>query len=355
MTVSSHGVAAHSPPDTADPTDSAGADPTATTTDTDTDRATDRVSAADSAADPAERLVVVPARHPARWAATAVVALLSVMAVHALVTNPAWDWATVGQFLFAPSIVRAVGLTLELTVLGIVLGFALGTLLALMRLSHSPLLRAVSWAYIWVFRSVPLILQLLFWFNLALLYRAISFGIPFGPAFFAVGTMDLISPLTAAVLGLALHQAAYAAEVVRSGFLSVDPGQLEAAAALGIPRLRQFRRILLPQAMRTILPTAGNELIGLVKGTSVVYIMALSELFYQVQVIYTRNGRVIPLLLVAAIWYLALTTVMSIAQFYIERHYARGASRVLPPTPIQRLRASLRHAEATLRRRRGPA
>jgi len=154
--------------------------------------------------------------------------------------------------------------------------------------------------------------------------------------------MDLVSPVTAAVLGLALHQAAYAAEVVRSGFLAVDAGQLEAAAALGIPKLRQFSRIQLPQAMRTIIPTAGNELIGLVKGTSVVYIMALSELFYQVQVIYTRNGRVIPLLLVATIWYLALTTVMSIAQFYVERHYARGAQRVLPPTPLQRVRAALR-------------
>jgi len=330
MTVSAH----------TSPTAAAHAPPTAPSAPTDVQNA-----------DPAERLTVVPARHPWRWAATAVVALLSAMALHALVTNPAWDWGTVGQFLFAPSIVHAVGLTLRLTVFGIVLGFALGTLLALMRLSPSPLLRAVSWTYIWVFRSVPLILQLLFWFNLALLYRAISFGIPFGPAFFAVGTMDLISPLTAAVLGLALHQAAYAAEVVRSGFVSVDPGQLEAAAALGIPRLRQFRRILLPQAMRTILPTAGNELIGLVKGTSVVYIMALSELFYQVQVIYTRNGRVIPLLLVAALWYLALTTVMSIAQFYIERYYARGASRALPPTPVQRLRASWRRAEAGLARR----
>jgi polar amino acid transport system permease protein len=327
MTISAHTAAAHAPPTT-------------------------RTDSNDTAADPAERLTVVPARHPWRWVATAVVAVLTAMALHALVTNPAWDWGTVGQFLFAPSIVHAVGVTLRLTAFGIVLGFVLGTLLALMRLSPSPLLRGVSWTYIWIFRSVPLILQLLFWYNLALLYRAISFGIPFGPSFFAVGTMDLISPLTAAVLGLSLHQAAYAAEVVRSGFVSVDPGQMEAAAALGIPRLRQFRRIMLPQAMRTILPTAGNELIGLVKGTSVVYIMALSELFYQVQVIYTRNGRVIPLLLVAAIWYLALTTVMSIAQFYIERYYARGASRVLPPTPLQRLRASLRRAEAGLARQR---
>lgn len=297
--------------------------------------------------DPAEGLRVVPARHPWRWAATAVVAVLAAMAVNALVTNPAWDWGTVRQFLFAPSILRAVALTLQLTALGILVGFALGTVLALMRMSASPLLRAVSWTYIWIFRSVPLILQLLFWYNLALLYRAISFGIPFGPAFFAAPTMDLVSPVTAAVLGLALHQAAYAAEVVRSGFLSVDQGQLEAAAALGIPRPRQFRRILLPQAMRAILPTAGNELIGLVKGTSVVYIMALSELFYQVQVIYTRNGRVIPLLLVAAIWYLGLTTVLSIAQFYVERYYARGALRTVAPTPIQRLRSRLARRHGT--------
>jgi polar amino acid transport system permease protein len=291
--------------------------------------------------DPAEDLRIVPARHPWRWLATAVVAVLLAMAVNALVTNPAWDWPTVGQFLFAPSILRSVALTLQLTVLGIVLGFALGTVLAVMRMSPNPLLRSVSWSYIWIFRSVPLILQLLFWYNLALLYRTIGFGVPFGPTFVEIGTMDLVSPVTAAVLGLALHQAAYAAEVVRAGFLAVDAGQLEAAAALGIPKLRQFRRIQLPQAMRTIVPTAGNELIGLVKGTSVVYIMALSELFYQVQVIYTRNGRVIPLLLVATIWYLALTTVMSIAQFYVERHYARGAQRALPPTPLQRLRAGL--------------
>ena len=289
-------------------------------------------------------LVITPARHPWRWAATAVVAVLVAMAVNALVTNPAWDWPTVGQYLFAPSILRAVWLTVVLTVLGIVIGFLLGTVLAVMRLSPNPLLRSVSWSYIWIFRSVPLILQLLFWYNLALLYRSLSFGIPFGPAFFEFETMDLVSPLTAAVLGLALHQAAYAAEVVRAGFLGVDQGQLEAAAALGLPRWRRFRRIQLPQAMRTIVPTAANELIGLVKGTSVVYIMALSELFYQVQVIYTRTGRVIPMLLVATAWYLALTTVLSVGQFYVERHYAKGALRTLPPTPLQKLRAAVRRA-----------
>jgi polar amino acid transport system permease protein len=154
--------------------------------------------------------------------------------------------------------------------------------------------------------------------------------------------MSLIPPFLAAGLGLALHQGAYAAEIVRAGFLSVDAGQREAAAALGIPAGRQFRRIVLPQAMRTIVPTAANEIVGLLKATSQVYVMALPELFYQVQVIYTRSGRVIPLLLVATAWYLALTTVLSIAQYYVERHFGRGAQRTLAPTPLQRLRAARR-------------
>lgn len=298
-------------------------------------------------------LRVVPARRPGRWVATAVAVVLLAMAGNALITNPAWDWHFVGQYLFYETILRAVGVTLRLTVLGIVLGFLLGTVIALMRLSGSPLLQSVAWGYVWLFRSVPLILQLLFWFNLALLYDRISFGVPFGPSFVSVGTMELIGPLTAATLGLALHQAAYSAEIVRSGFLSVDQGQLEAAAALGIPRGRQIRRILLPQAMRAIIPNAGNEIIGMVKGTSVVYIMAIPELFYQVQVIYARNGRVIALLLVAAIWYLLLTTVLSIIQYYVERYYARGAVRALPPTPLQRARRLVATVAARRRAVRG--
>ncbi|MEV4393848.1 amino acid ABC transporter permease [Nonomuraea sp. NPDC049607] len=269
---------------------------------------------------------VVTARHPLRAAAALGVLVLLAMAANALVTNPAWDWDVVGTYLFAPSVVRSVLLTLELTGLGIGLGFGLGTLLALMRLSSNRLLSSVAWGYVWLFRSVPLILQLLFWYNLALLYPRLSFGVPFGPAFFDVGTMDLIGPVTAAALGLALHQAAYAAEIVRGGLLSVDPGQRLAAAALGIPRVRRMFRIILPQAMRTIVPNAGNEIVGLVKGTSVVYIMALPELFYQVQVIYNRNGRVMALLLVATVWYFVLTTTLSVVQHFLERHYGRGRS-----------------------------
>ena len=149
--------------------------------------------------------------------------------------------------------------------------------------------------------------------------------------------------MTAAIIGLAVHQAAYSSEVMRSGLLSVDFGQREAAAALGIPRFRQFRRIVLPQAMRTILPTGANEVINLFKSTSVVYVMAIGELFYQVRVIYNRNGAVWALLMVATVWYLVLTTLLSIVQYYVERHYARGAARQLPPTPLQRLRAALRN------------
>lgn len=309
--------------------------------------------AARTAPEPVEDLAglpVRPARHPWRWVASAVVAVLGAMFLNMMLTNPAWKWHVVAEYMFAETIMRALWLTVQLTLYGTVIGFALGVVLALMRLSGSPLLVSVAWVYVWAFRSIPLIVQLLFWYNLAILYNQISFGIPFGPAFVSYPTMELISPMTAAVLGLALHQAAYSAEIVRSGVLSVDQGQREAAAALGIPWLRQVRRIILPQAMRTIMPTAGNEVISLFKGTSVVYIMALGELFYRVQVIYNRTGDVVPLLMVATLWYIILTTLLSIAQFYVERHYAKGAVRVLPPTPLQRLRAGAASLPQALRK-----
>lgn len=290
---------------------------------------------------PYDQLRVVPARHPGRWIATAGVAVLLAMAVNSLVTNPRWEWDVVGAYLTEESIVRGVWTTVQLTLITAVLGFALGTVLALMRLSRSPLLQAVSWGYTWVFRSVPLILQLLLWYNLAYLYQRLEFGIPFGPTFGGVETLSLIDKFGAAVLGLGLHQAAYSAEIVRAGILSVDQGQLEAAASLGIPRRRQSTRIVLPQAMRSIVPTAVNEVIGLFKGTSIVYVLALGELFYTVSVIYGRTQRVLPMLLVAAVWYVVLTTVITVIQYYVERYYARGAVRTLPPTPLQRLRGNL--------------
>jgi polar amino acid transport system permease protein len=289
---------------------------------------------------------VLPARHPWRWVATAVVAVLAAMAVHALVANPVWEWPTVGRFLFSATILRSLWFTVELTLVGTAIGLVLGTVLALMRMSDNPLLTGVSFTYISVFRSVPLILQLLFWYNLAILYERIGVGIPFGPQFWSIGTQDLIGPVTAACLGLGLHQAAYFAEIVRSGFLAIDPGQREAAAALGIPQGRQFWRIQLPQALRIIVPTTGNEIIGLLKGTSVVYVMALPELFYQVQVVYSRTGRVIPLLVVAAVWYFVLTSALSVLQWFVERHYGRGSSRSQDDLPLVVLVRLVRGARA---------
>ncbi|MFC9689573.1 amino acid ABC transporter permease [Kribbella sp. NPDC056951] len=283
-------------------------------------------------------LPVIARRHPWRWVGVVVVLTLLAMFVNGLVTNPGWDWPTFFQFFTTRTIFSALWVTVQLTVYGTVLGFALGAVVATMRLSSSPFLQVVAWGYIWAFRSIPLIVQLLFWFNIAYLYQELSLGIPFGPEFVHFSTNNLFGPLGAAVLGLALHQAAYAAEIIRGGIISVDAGQVEAAAALGIPKLRQFFRIVLPQAMRSILPNGANEVISLFKGTSIVSVMAIPELFYQVQVIYGRNSRVVPLLMVATVWYIVLTTLLSIAQFYVERHFARGTARSLPPTPIQRVR-----------------
>jgi polar amino acid transport system permease protein len=288
-----------------------------------------------------DELTVVAARHPWRWVSTAIVLVLVAQLAHGLATNPGWDWATFGGYFLEKSIMHALLVTLELTVAGAVLGFLGGIVLAAMRLSNNPVLHTVSWVYTWVFRSVPLIVQLLFWANLGYLYQTLQVGVPFGPGFARFETLNLVSSIGAALLGLALHEAAYAGEIVRSGIISVDQGQLEAAAALGIPRGRQFRRILLPQAMRAILPSAANELVNLLKSTSVVYVLAIGEIFYQVQVVYGRNGRVVPLLMVATVWYVILTAVLSVFQFYVERHFARGAVRNLPPTPLQRLRAAV--------------
>ncbi|MFJ2114728.1 amino acid ABC transporter permease [Streptomyces sp. NPDC087850] len=296
--------------------------------------------------DPAA-LKVVPARHYWRWVAGVAVLVVLAQFAHGLVTNPGWEWEVFFLYLTTDTVLKAVGVTLQLTVYGTVLGFALGVVLAVMRLSHSAILQTVAWTYIWAFRSIPLIVQLLFWFNLAYLYKELGIGIPFGPVLWSFDTMNLVGALSAAVLGLALHQAAYAAEIIRGGIISVDSGQLEAAAALGIPRLRQLRRILLPQAMRSILPNAANEVISLFKGTSIVSVMAIGELFYQVQVIYGRNGRVVPLLMVATVWYILLTTLLSITQYYVERHFARGAERTPPPTPLQRARAFTHRMRAT--------
>lgn len=285
---------------------------------------------------------VVPARYPWRVAAGALVLLLLGLFIKDTATNPAWDWPTFTTYLFEKSIMEALGLTLQLTAISAVIGFAGGIILAMMRMSGNPVLSTFSWAFVWLFRSIPLIVQLLLWGNISYLYSTLTLKVPFGPTLYETETVHLISSFTAAIIGLSLHQAAYAAEIVRSGLLSVDQGQIEACTALGIPPGRQFRRIVLPQAMRTIIPTAASDIITLLKTTSIVFVLAIGELFYQVQVIYGMTGRVVPMLIVATFWYVVLVTVLSIGQFYVERHFARGAVRNLPPTPLQVLRAKIR-------------
>ncbi|MEV8094151.1 amino acid ABC transporter permease [Kitasatospora sp. NPDC085879] len=292
-------------------------------------------------------LPVVPARHPWRWAAGAAALVLVAQFLHGLATNPGWDWPTFRAHFATDTILRAVGTTLQLTFWATLLGFALGAAVAALRLSRSAILQTIGWTYIWAFRSIPLIVQLVFWFNLSYLYRRFGLGIPFGPVLWEFDTVHALGALGAAVLGLALHQAAYAAEIIRAGVIAVDTGQLEAAAALGIPRLRQARRIVLPQAMRGILPNAANEIVSLFKATSVVYVMAIGELFYQVQVVYGRTGRVVPLLMVATAWYVLLTTLLSIGQYRVERYFARGTDRTPPPGPLQRARALVRRITET--------
>ncbi|MEU6477387.1 amino acid ABC transporter permease [Streptomyces sp. NPDC047017] len=283
---------------------------------------------------------VQPLRHPGRWIATAVVLVLLAQFVHGLATNPFYQWGRFGYWFLRPTILDGLLVTLEVTAFSAVLGLVGGIVLALARLSRSPVLRGVSWTYVWALRSVPLIVVLIFLYNFSALYQTLSIGVPFGPAFFRFDESRLATDMTVAVVGLSLNEAAYAAEVVRGGILSVDQGQHEAAAALGLPRLHQFRRIILPQALRSVIPNYVNQLIGLVKATSLVFYVSLLDLFGSAQTLgSTYPGDIVPLLLVVTVWYLILTSVVSVLQFYVERYYARGTARTLPPTPLQRLRA----------------
>ncbi|MET8975674.1 amino acid ABC transporter permease [Streptomyces sp. NPDC004539] len=294
---------------------------------------------------------VQPLRRPGRWIATAIVLVLSAQFVHGLVTNPFYQWDRFGYWFLRPTIVDGLLITLEVTAYSAVLGLFGGVLLALARLSKSPVLRAVSWTYIWAFRSIPLIVVLLFLYNFSALYQTLSVGVPFGPAFFTFDESRLATDMVIAVVGLSLYEAAYAAEVVRGGVLSVDQGQHEAAAALGLPKGYQFRRIVFPQALRSIVPNYVNQLIGLVKSTSLVFYVSLLDLFGAAQTMgSTYPGDIVPLLLVVTVWYLILTSLVSIAQFYVERYYARGAIRTLPPTPLQQLRAAYGRFRERLRK-----
>jgi polar amino acid transport system permease protein len=306
--------------------------------------------AAPLTADAGEAIRAVPVRRPGRWLGTALVVLAAVWLVNALVTNDAFQWGTVAAYFTDPEILHGLWITIALTALTMLVGIVLGVVLAVMRLSPNPLVSNASAAYVWFFRGTPVLVQLIFWFNLASLYPVLRLGVPFGgPEFWSGSANNLITPFLAALLGLGLNEGAYMAEIVRGGILGVESGQVEAAKALGFRPLQTMRRIVLPQAMRMIIPPTGNQTIGMLKYTALASVVAVPELLHSAQSIYNRTFETIPLLIVASLWYLILTTVLSVVQYYIERHYARGSARALPRTPLARMFDRLRPARGRTR------
>jgi polar amino acid transport system permease protein len=279
------------------------------------------------------------------WVLTAVVLVVVAALTKTLVTNPNMQWGVVGHYFLSSMILEGLLRTLELTALSMLIGVSIGVITAVMRLSPLRILSSVAVAYTWFFRGTPLLVQIIFWYNLAALFPTISIGIPFGgPTFWSENTNAVITPFVASLLALALNEGAYMSEIVRSGIISVDHGQQEAAKALGMRSRRVMRRIILPQAMRVIVPPTGNQVISMLKSSALVSVTSLPELLYSAQLIYQRTFQTIPLLIVASLWYLIVTTVLSFGQYYIERHFARGSRTGLPPTPWQRARVALADA-----------
>ncbi len=286
---------------------------------------------------PPETLRAVPVRHPGRWVAAAVIALLLAMFAHMLVTNQAFQWRFMFDNMFRPPVIEGVRTALVVTILAMIIGVALGTVIAVMRLSPNPVLSSAAWVYTWFFRAVPRIVLLVLFGNLGILYARYEFGLPFdrqiGNLFgidfsarvFGVDARTVVTGFVAGLLGLALSEAAYMAEIVRAGIQSVDPGQQEAAQACGMGRGVTLRRIVLPQAMRVIVPPTGNETIAMLKDTALLaFVPVTNELFFQLQAIGARTFRVFPMLVAACLWYLAMTSVLMVGQFFLERYFSRG-------------------------------
>jgi polar amino acid transport system permease protein len=303
--------------------------------------------AAQPSPEPPEEIQAVPVRHPGRWIAAIVVTAVTASLIYSAATNDNFHWDVVRSYLFDHRILDGLRVTLELTVLAMVIGIVLGVVLALMRLSQNGVLSTVSWVYIWLFRGTPVLVQILFWQFIAAVYPTIDLGIPFGPQFVHLNANNVITPFVAATLGLGLNEGAYMSEIVRAGIISVDEGQTEAAHALGMTRLQTMRRIVLPQAMRVIIPPTGNETISMLKTSSLASVIAVVELLYAANLIYSVTYQQIPLLIVVSIWYLFLTSILSIGQFYLERYYGRGSTRVTAPTLLERIWRGIipRHAE----------
>ncbi|MBM9619413.1 amino acid ABC transporter permease [Streptomyces zhihengii] len=283
---------------------------------------------------PPEQIKAIPVRHWGRWVSAVIVVALLGTLIYSFSQGDV-NWGTVGDLIFDDRIVRGMGATLLISVLSMLIGLVLGVLFAVMRLSKNPVTGAVAWLYIWFFRGTPVYVQLLLWFNLALIFPVLNLG------FYKDEMVDVMTPFMVALLGLGLNEGAYMAEIVRAGIQSVDEGQTEASNALGMSSSKTMRRIVLPQAMRVIVPPTGNEFINLLKTSSLVSAVQYTELLRAAQNIGSTSFAIMETLLVASVWYLALTSVFSVGQYYVERHYARGSLRQLPPTPWQRVKKNL--------------
>ncbi len=321
-------------------------------------------------------LEVVPVRHVGRWVGVVVALVGLAMVVHTLLSriptgryrcavvggvrhcSPISDWRfswhVVGQYFLTREILIGLWRTIELTVVSMAIGITLGVLIAVMRISSNRLLSGTAWLYTWFFRGTPVYVQLLFWFNISALYQKLTLGIPFLPVTFVhLDVVSLLTPMNAAMIALSLNEGAYMSEIARAGLLSVDEGQAEAAHALGMSRRQTLRLVILPQAMRVIVPPTGNEVISMLKTSSLASAIGVLELTGTAGVIYASNYLVMPLLITISLWYLLFTTVLSTGQYYVERHFARGATRTPPPTPLQRLRTDVAGIRKRLRTPRG--
>ncbi len=289
-------------------------------------------------APPAEAIKAVPLRHPGRWIGATIVLALIALFVYGATTNGNYHWDTYRAYLFDKRISTAAWNTLQLTFWAMVLGVGLGIVLSIMRLSPNPVLTWAAWGFLWIFRGTPVYVQLVFWGLFTSLYPHLAFGIPFVHQFAHLNIQTLNAAFFFAVLGLGLNEAAYMAEIVRAGITSVHEGQTEAATALGMSWAMTMRRIVLPQAMRVIIPPTGNEVISMLKTTSLV-----TAVPYTLDLYTTQRGiagvlyRPVPLLLVASTWYLAITSVLMFGQYFLERYFARGSSRVLTARQLRAL------------------
>ena len=298
-------------------------------------------TAAESAAVDAEDLKVIPVRHWGRWVAAVVLLVLLGLLIYGM-AQAQIDYGSIPGFLHSEVILQGLWRTLVISVAAQALGILLGIVFAIMRLSKNPVVASIAWLYIWFFRGTPVIVQLLIWFNLSLYVHSVSIPIPFTDMYLFHESMnDFMTPFMAALLGLGLNEGAYMAEIVRAGIISVEDGQSEAALSVGMTRMQTMRRVILPQAMRVIVPPTGNEFINMLKTSSLAYVATYNELFRSAQSISSVQLNPIETLFTISIWYLVLTSVATIAQYYIERRFARGSRRDLPETPIQRLRRNL--------------